>query len=233
MDQDVKGFGTSGARLADAQRLGMQERRKWVRFILPDLVTRLSWQQGGRTESRLVSLVDISGEVAAVMLDFEPRHNWPYMLRFDNGESDTVTAPAHLIATKAKEHGRILATFKFDLADSPRNYLPKQRERRAWERRVPTQKSAVISWVEKDSEITVNGEVLNLSGGGAAVKIAQRPPAHEPLWLWVGREGQEAGPVECETVGCSPDGEGTLTLRLSFVGLCPLSVFEAAMGQES
>ena len=233
MNQDVKAVEALHVGSADTVRPAIVARRKWVRFILPDLITRLSWKDQERTESRLVSLVNISGEIAAVMLDFQPRHNCPYILHFSNGKSGTVTAPAHLIATKAADYGKILATFQFDLTDAPRNSLPKQRERRAWERRIPREKSAVLCWAGKDCEVSVAGEVLNLSGGGAAVKIADRPPGNETLWLWVGRPGHEAGPVECQMVACSPDTEGTFTLRLSFVGLCPLSVFEAAMGLES
>ncbi|MGC8641987.1 MAG: PilZ domain-containing protein [Isosphaeraceae bacterium] len=233
MNQDVEAVKTSRADPGNTGRLGMLERRKWVRFILPELVTRLSWKNQERTESRMVNLVDISGEIAAVMLDFQPNHHFPYMFYFDNGKSGPVTAPAHLISTKAVEYGKILATFKFDLTEAPTNYLPKQRERRAWERRVPKEKSAVLCWADKDSEVSVCCEMLNLSGGGTALKIAELPPVNETLWLSVGPPGHEVGPVECEMVACSPDGAGSFTLRLSFVGLCPLSVFEAAMGMES
>lgn len=214
-------------------RSRMTERRRWVRFILPDLVTRLSWKRAGTTEAQLVELVDVSGEIAAVLLDFEPHHHVPYMLHFHNGKSDEMSVPAQLIATKATEQGKILATFKFEVAGAPTSFLPKQRERRAWERRVPKEKAAVLCWAERDCEVSVNAEVLNLSGGGAAVRLPKRPPANETLWLSVGQKGRESEPVECKTVSSAPDGKGAFTLRLSFVGLCPMQVFEVAMGLDT
>src|SRR5208282_3480712 len=49
-----------------------RERRQWVRFILPNMVTRLSWANGTETVTHLVSLVDVSANGAAVSMDVKP-----------------------------------------------------------------------------------------------------------------------------------------------------------------
>ena len=40
--------------------VGGQERQGWVRFVLPHLVTRLTWQRGTQTYREVVGLVNVS-----------------------------------------------------------------------------------------------------------------------------------------------------------------------------
>ncbi|MFO0891255.1 MAG: hypothetical protein U0790_19190 [Isosphaeraceae bacterium] len=208
------------------------ERRQWVRFVLPDLVTRLSWRSEGQNVSHLVSLVRVNGESAAVILNFEPPREESFLIHFDSAGSGAVPVRARLVATEAIDYGRILASFEFDLSKTVSSLLPQGRDRRAWRREVPKERSAVLSWVAGDSSVSVDAELQNIGGGGAAVRVGDRPPTNEPLWLWVGREGSEAGPVECRMVGCASESEVAFVLRLAFVGLCPMPVFLAAMGLE-
>ncbi|WP_165227575.1 hypothetical protein [Aquisphaera insulae] len=208
----------------------IHERRRWVRFILPDVVTRLSWKEGDRTESHLVSLVNISGEGAALMMDFHPQWDRAYLLKVDHGQPRPTTIPARLVSAEETGNGRTLASFKFDTSDSTIGLVPEQRERRAWQRHVPREKAAVLSWVSGNSTVSKGVELSDIGGGGAAVLSKERPPTNEPLWLWVGREGSEVGPVECRLVGVCSAADNLHTIRLAFIGLCPILVFEVAMG---
>ncbi len=206
------------------------ERRLWVRFVLPELVTRVSWRFGGQSESHLVSLVKVDGVCAVVIMEHEPPGNQAYMIHFDNGRTGAVPIPARLSHTEATEYGRTLATFHFDLADSRADGLPQDRERRAWRREAPRECSASLSWMSGDSTMAIDAKLEDIGGGGAAVKVADRPPINETLRLWVGRKGQEAGPVECRMVGCESSSDENFLVRLAFVGLCPMDVFVVAMG---
>src|SRR5271166_6502652 len=71
----------------------LRERRQWVRFILPNMTTRLSWANGTETVTHLVSLVDVSANGAAVImeviLNVKPFADRPCMIHFENGGVST------------------------------------------------------------------------------------------------------------------------------------------------
>src|SRR5271165_3383558 len=91
------------------------ERRQWVRFILPNMVTRLSWANGTETVAHLVSLVNVSANGAAVIImDVKPVTDRPCMIYFDNGDISTRPILANLVAMETMDSGRILAKFAFD-----------------------------------------------------------------------------------------------------------------------
>jgi hypothetical protein len=62
----------------------------------------------------------------------------------------------------------------------------RQEERRAWQRVVPKESRATLSWGKGADLRTVAGEVLDLSGGGAAVRVDVLPPQEEPIRLSLG-----------------------------------------------
>jgi hypothetical protein len=108
--------------------------------------------------------------------------------------------------------------------------VPCQRERRAWQRHFPREKTASLSWATGSYPISIGVTIQDIGGGGAAVTSPDVPPAGTTLHLWVGPEGKQAGPVKCRVVGFKTDIKGIHTLHLSFTELCPMSVFEVAMG---
>ncbi len=207
-----------------------RERRQWVRFILPDMVTRLSWANGSETVTHLVSLVNVSANGAAVIMDVKPVTDQPCMIHFDNGCVPTRSLPAYLVAMETTHSGRILAKFAFGSVLANRDIIPHQRERRAWQRVVPHEKRARLSWQVGDDTISVPGEVQNISGGGIAVQTDVAPPWNQTIWLSLGPVGEEAGPAECRLVGFRNDQPGKLIARFSFVDLCPLELYQAAIG---
>ena len=104
-----------------------RERRQWVRFILPNLVTRLSWANGTETVTHLVSLVNVSANGAAVIMDVKPVTDRPCMIHFDNGGVSTRPIPANLVAMETTDAGRILAKFAFDSVLANRDLIPHQK----------------------------------------------------------------------------------------------------------
>ncbi len=105
-----------------------RERRHWVRFILPNTVTRLSWANGTETVTHLVSLVNVSSNGAAVIMDVKPVTDRPCMMHFDNKGVSTGPIPAKLVAMETMDSGRILAKFAFDSVLADRDLIPHQRD---------------------------------------------------------------------------------------------------------
>lgn len=212
-----------------SNREKLRERRQWVRFILPNMATRLSWVNGTETVTHLVSLVNVSASGAAVIMDIKPVTGRPCMIHFDNGDVSTGPIPANLVAMETTDSGRILAEFAFDSVLAKRDLIPHQRERRAWQRVVPRERRARLSWQDGDDTISVPGEVQNISGGGVAVQTDVAPPWNQTIWLSLGPVGEESGPAECRLVGFRHDQAGMLIARFSFVDLCPLQLYQAAI----
>ena len=206
-----------------------RERRQWVRFILPNMLTRLSWANGTETVTHLVSLVDVSANGAAVNMDVKPVTDRLCMIHFENGGVSTGPIPANLVAMETMDSGRILAKFAFDSVLANRDLIPHQIERRAWQRVVPRERRARLSWQVGDDTISVPGEVQNISGGGVAVQTDVAPPWNQTIWLSLGPVGEEAGPAECRLVGFRNDQPGKLIARFAFVDLCPLQLYQAAI----
>ncbi len=205
-------------------------RRQWVRFVLPNLVTRLSWFNGTETVTHLVSLVNVSAVGAAVVImDVKPVTDRPCMIIFDHGGVSSGPIPANLIAVESTDAGRYLANFAFDPAQANKDFIRHQKERRAWQRVVPRERRARLSWQVGDDTFSVPGEVQNISGGGVAVQTDVTPPWNQTIWLSLGPVGEEAGPAECRLVGVGHDQAGKLIARFAFVDLCPLQLYRAAI----
>ncbi len=205
-----------------------RERRQWVRFVFPNLVTRLSWFNGTETVTHLVSLVNVSASGVAVIMDVKPPRDRPYMILFDNGGNSTGPILATLIAFETTDGGRYLAKFVFDQVQATGGFVPHQKERRAWQRVVPRERRACLSWQIGDDTFSVPGEVQNISGGGLAVQTDVTPPWNQAIWLSLGPVGAEAGSAECRLLGIRHDQAGKLIARFAFVDLCPLQLYQAA-----
>jgi len=206
-----------------------RERRQWVRFVFPNMVTRLSWFNGTETVTHLVSLVNVSAGGAAVIMDVKPVTDRPCTIILDHGGVSSGPIPANLIAVETTDAGRYVANFAFDPAQANKDLIRHQKERRAWQRVVPRERRARLSWQVRDDTFSVRGEVQNISGGGVAVQTDVTPPWNQTIWLSVGPVGEEAGPAECRLVGVGHDQAGKLIARFAFVDLCPLQLYQAAI----
>jgi hypothetical protein len=207
-----------------------REKRKWVRFILPHLVTRVSWDNGHSMVTHLVSLVDASADGAAVIMDVRPPRDRPCMLQFEDAASSTGPIPATLLSAEMTESVRFLAKFRFNRVQPARDVIHHQKERRAWQRVVPRERRAVLSWLVNGRELEVRGEILNISGGGAAVQTDVTPPSEQTIRLKVGPPGKEVGPADCRLVGVCQARNGKVIARFAFVDLCPLQLHQVAIG---
>ncbi len=209
----------------------MHERRRWVRFVLPEVMTRLTWTVGGATEAHLGSLVDGSSSGVAMILDVEPPGDQAFLVYLDDGKAATGPIPSRLVSLEQMPSGRTLAKFRFDSVHGQGELIRHQSERRAWRRVVPKEKRASLSWHSADQKVTVPGLLRNIGGGGAAVQTETAPLPHGSIWLRVGADGQETEPVECKVLSCQSASTGIHLVRLSFVGMCPLQLYRVAMGQ--
>lgn len=214
-------------------RENTHERRQWVRFVMPNLVTRLSWFNGTENVSHLANLVNVSVSGAAVIMEVKPPTDRPCTIFFDNGGVSTGPIPANLVSMESTDAGRILAKFSFEPVLANEDLIRHQKERRAWQRIVPRERRARLSWIVGDDTFSVPGDVQNISGGGVAVQTDVSPPWNQAVWLKLGPTGQEVGPAECRLVGVGHDQAGKLIARFAFVDLCPLQLYQAAIGVPS
>ena len=91
---------------------------------------------------------------------------------------------------------------------------------------------ATLFWNHQDVQRTIRGELLNISGGGAAVITALDeidPPARKPLWLGLGQDALPINSIEARLVVISLDPSGLKVVRLRFVDPCPMELFELAV----
>ncbi len=215
-------------RQTDSEKV--RERRQWVRFVIPNLVTRVGWNNGTETVMHLVNLVNVSANGAAVLMDVKPPTDRPCTILFEHGGVSSGPICAELVSMTATDAGNILAKFAFDSVQQTRDLIRGQKERRAWQRVVPRETRACLSWLIGNDTVSVPGAVQNISGGGVAVQTDVTPPWNQAIWLSVGPPGEETDPAECRLAGVQHDQAGKLIARFAFVDLCPLQLYQAAVG---
>ncbi len=86
-----------------------------------------------------------------------------------------------------------------------------------------------LTWFEDGSEKTVRGELLNISGGGAAIIVDVVSPADEPIWFALEIDGKALDPVESRLVVTSLDPSGLKIARIEFISACPSFLFELSV----
>ncbi len=193
-------------------------------------MTRLSWFNGTETVTHLVNLVNVSASGVAVIMDVKPPTDRPGMILFTHGGVTTGPIPATLVMIENADGERYLVKYAFHSVQTTGSLLRHQKERRAWQRVVPHERRACLSWHDGDDSCSVLGEVENISGGGIAVKTDVTPPWNQSIWLSLGPAGQEAGPVECKLVGVHAVQAGKIISRFAFLDLCPLQLYQVAIG---
>ncbi len=218
------------------QNRGMQssreqtrERRQWVRFVVPNLVTRLSWSNGTETVTHLASLVNVSAGGAAVILDVQPPRDRSCMILFERKGVATGPIPAEVLSWITTDAGSILAKLAFEPVEGTRDLIRHQIERRAWQRVVPRETRACLCWQVGDDTFSVPGEVQNIGGGGIAVRTEVVPPWNQVVRLSLGPVGTEVGPAECKLVGVRHDQGGKIIARFAFIDLCPFQLYQTAV----
>jgi hypothetical protein len=86
-----------------------------------------------------------------------------------------------------------------------------------------------LTWLKDGSEISLRGELSNISGGGAAVIVDGILPADEPVWFELETDGEVLTPIESRLVVTSLDPSGSKIVRIKFIDSCPMLLFELAI----
>jgi hypothetical protein len=107
--------------------------------------------------------------------------------------------------------------------------LDQHEEHRFWQRYPARETRARLVWLDGDVENAFPGELLNISGGGAAVITDAMVPAGQPVWLTLEAGPAALTPVEARLVAVSIDASGLRIARLRFVEPCPMHLFELAV----
>ncbi len=209
-----------------------QERRQSPRYLLHGMRGRMTWQGEGGEVTCEVSVLNISGGGAAVLAETAPDKGQTLRLRL-HGES-TVMEPvqAQALATSLDASGQTFIRLRFTQWVVLDPILEKYRERRFWQRYPARESRATVTWLDGSIERTVRGELLNISGGGAAFGSEDQLPADVPIWLQLEakvRQVYRVSPVESNLVATSVDPSGRKIAHLQFVEACPMELFNLAV----
>ena len=204
------------------------ERRQSPRHPLRDAQGTLSWGQGAERVTCAMRVVNISGGGVAALADRVPPTDHPVWISL---EAPAVLSPleARLVMASADPSGKHVVRMRFTTWASIGSILDQYEEHRQWERYPAREKRAMLTWLDRDGERTVRGELLTISGGGAAVVIDAMLPDNQPLWLTLHHESARVMPVESRLVAVSFDASGLKIARLAFVDACPMDLFELAV----
>ena len=177
-----------------------------------------------------MTVIDISGGGAAMLTN---QCRWlptrPSGFCLQNNIPGMESLEAHVVATSADPSGKHLVRVRFTCWVALDAILEKHQERRSWQRYPVRATRATLFFYDQDVERTIPGELLNISGGGAAVITEIAPPADKRLWFGLANEGLPTIPIECQLVVISRDSSGSNVVRLSFIDSCPMEVFELAV----
>ena len=95
-------------------------------------------------------------------------------------------------------------------------------ERRKTARFLVRDVRGTMSWQGEAGAASCDIDVLNISGGGAAVRAENAPQAGQTLALQLHCESAKMEPVEAVALSSSPDSTGKLVIRLRFAHWVPL-----------
>jgi len=177
-----------------------------------------------------MTVVNMSGGGAAVLADHAPTTDQTVWFRLESSSAETEPWEARVVATSVDPSGKHIVRLRFTSWVALDAILERHQERRLWERYPPARETHVmLSWDDQGVQGTIRGELLNISGGGAAVITEIEPPGNMPLWFELEIEAIPIVPVEARLVVISLDPSGTKVARLRFVDSCPMRLFELAV----
>jgi hypothetical protein len=207
----------------------MAERRQGPRHRLRDAPGTLGWcDQDDQINSRM-TVASISGAGAAVLADRCPTVGQPVWIRLDSGVVGSERLEARVVSTSAEASSMYIVRMQFTSWLPLGNVLEQHEEHRLWQRYPARETRASLIWLDRDVEQTFPGELMNISGGGAAVITSAMVPAEQPVWLTLGTRSDTFAPVESRLVAISIDASGLRIARLRFVEPCPMQFFELAV----
>jgi hypothetical protein len=211
----------------------LPERRNSSRHDLRDAYGVLSWKDGSRKVSCPMEVFNISGGGVAVLAEQAPQVGESVRIQFGNKLALVAPLEGRTVATSAHQTGRHVVRIQFTHWIPLDAILERHRERRIWQRYPARETRATLTWIDGSQEIRVRGELSNISGGGAAVIVADIIPDDRSIWFELEAKLPGIEPVESRLVVTSLDPSGAKIARIRFVDPCPLALFELAVNGAS
>jgi PilZ domain len=205
------------------------ERRQQPRHRLRDAPGTLGWCDNEEQIKSRMTVISISGAGASVVADRCPTVGQPVWIRLDSGAVGSERLDARVVSTSTEAAGMSMVRMQFTSWLPLGNVLDQHEEHRLWQRYPARETRASLIWLDRDIEQTFPGELMNISGGGAAVITSAMVPAEQPVWLTLGPGADTFAPVESRLVAISIDASGLRIARLRFVEPCPMQLFELAV----
>ena len=208
------------------------DRRRSARFLLREVRGKMDWRMGAGQVAHLVDVMNISGGGAAVQVEEAPEPGQEVGLRIDHERWGLGRVTAIVQAVEAGESGSQIVRLRFARWIRLDWMMDSQRDRRLWERYPARESQALLTWLAGSNERTVRGELLNISGGGAAITADVLPPPGVRLWFLLEagiRRSNPIDPVESRLVTRSVDPCGRHLAHLQFLDPCPMDLFELAV----
>jgi hypothetical protein len=176
-----------------------------------------------------MNMVDIGGGGAAVLADRGSIAGQPVWMRLDSGAAGPDPLEARVVATSDDLSGKLVVRTRFTSSVALDRVLERHEKLQLWQRYVARETRARLAWRDQGLEHAAAGQLLNISGGGAAVIIDAVLPEQEPIRLALAVESATITPVESRLVAISIDTSGLRIARLEFVTPCPMDLFELAV----
>jgi PilZ domain len=206
-----------------------EERRVSPRYRLRDARAIISWDDGSEHVTSVAEVLNISGGGAAVLTDRAPPVGISVRLLLECKSAPPEPLQGRSLAVAVDPSGRQLVRVQFTHWVSLDAILEHHGERRLWQRFPVRETRAKLTWLKDGSEISLRGELSNISGGGAAVIVDGILPADEPVWFELETDGEVLTPIESRLVVTSLDPSGTKIARIKFIDACPMLLFELAI----
>ena len=210
----------------DREAVARPERRQQPRHRVRDAQGTLGWHEENEEITVRMTVIDLSGAGAAVLADRGAPVGHPVWVRLDSGTVGCERMDARVVSTSAETTGMHIVRMQFTSWLPVGNVLEQHEEHRVWQRYPAREKRASLIWLDRGVEQTFPGELMNISGGGAAVITDAPVPALDPVWLTLSAGPDPITPVESRLVAVSIDASGLRVARLKFVEACPMGLFE-------
>jgi c-di-GMP-binding flagellar brake protein YcgR len=205
------------------------ERRQSVRHRLRDAPGTLFWRERGQQVGCAITMVDISGGGAAVLAERAPPVNQSAWIRLETAAAAVEPLEARIVATSVDRSRKHLVRMQFTSGVPLATILECLAERRLWERYPASETRVSLVWLGQGGEQSVPGQLLNISGGGAAIVTDATLPEEQPIWLTLQPDSGAITPVECRLVTISINESAQKIARLRFVEACPIDLYELAV----
>jgi c-di-GMP-binding flagellar brake protein YcgR len=206
-----------------------RNRRRSIRVASPQARVTLTWGEAHAPVTMKGNLIDLSSGGAAVLMDVAPPTDSPVTVALDSEAGVATIIRAQILECREHASGKAVVRLRFQ--DCVRLEKPREpaRERRLWKRYPVKANRTMLFWQEGDQVEQLRAEMLNISGGGAAIAVAGTVPADQPVWICLEMDGSYTSRVEARQVATVQNASGKQVVRFQFSELCPLDLYEAAV----